>query len=225
MKLDSIDLALWLLAVLLEGAVLAIVLWRRTYRTLPVFACFLGWCLLSDAGMAAMQRIPNAYLPATLVNMTVDALFQIAILAEIGRAVVRYNRTAPPSRVILFLLGGLAAVVAMLLNWWRVPGDWPLLNLIYIVLLQFLATLRLVFLLTLVWWTSLFKLRWHPRELRIVTGLGLYILVTFLVVVLHTHNMASMQYHWLDQLLVASYLWALCLWILATTTKVAEQTP
>jgi hypothetical protein len=85
--------------------------------------------------------------------------------------------------------------------------------------------LRLVFLLTLVWWTSLFKLRWHPRELRIVTGLGLYILVTFLVVVLHTHDMASMQYHWLDQLLVASYLWALCLWILATTTKVAEQTP
>jgi len=223
--LDSVDLAMWLLAVLLEGTVLAVVLWRRTYRTLPVFACFLGWCLLSDAGMAEMQRIPNAYLPATLVNMAVDALFQIAILAEIGRAVVRYNRTAPPSRVIIFLLGGLAAVVAMMLNWWRVPGDWPLLNLIYIVLLQFLATLRLVFLLTLVWWTSLFKLRWHPRELRIVTGLGLYILVTFLVVVLHTHDMASMQYHWLDQFLVASYLWALCLWILATTTKVAEQTP
>ena len=225
MTLDSIDMALWLLAVLLEGAVLAVVLWRRTYRTLPVFACFLGWCLLSDAGMAAMQRIPNAYLPATLVNMTVDALFQLAILAEIGRAVVRHNRTDPPSRVIIFLLGALAAVVAMLLNWWRVPSDWPLLNLMYIVLLQFLATLRLVFLLTLVWWTSLFKLRWHPRELRIVTGLGLYILVTFLVVVLHTHDMASMQYHWLDQLLVGSYLWALCLWVLATTTKVAEQTP
>jgi hypothetical protein len=101
-KLDSIDLALWLLAVLLEGAVLAIVLWRRIYRSLPVFACFLGWCLLSDAGMAAMQRIPNAYLPATLVNMTIDALCQIAILAEIGRALVRHNRIAPPSRVIIF---------------------------------------------------------------------------------------------------------------------------
>jgi hypothetical protein len=122
------------------------------------------------------------------------------------------------------LLGTLAAVIAMLLNWWKVPGNWPLLNLIYIVLLQFLAALRLVFLLTLVWWTRLFKLRWHPRELRIVSGLGLYILVTFLVMVLHTHNMASMKFHWLDQLLVASYLWALCLWVLATTTKVAEQT-
>jgi hypothetical protein len=171
-----------------------------------------------------MQRIPNAYLPATLVNITIDAAFQLAILAELGRAVVRNNRVAPPSRVVLYLLTALAAVVALALNRWRVPTEWPLLNLIYMVLLQFLATLRLVFLLTLVWWSSLLKLRWHTRELRIMTGLGLYILVTFIVAVLHAHNMASMQYHWLDQLLVGSYLWALCLWILASTTKVAGQT-
>jgi hypothetical protein len=222
-KLDSIDLTLWLFAVLLEGAVLGLVLWRRVYRSLPVFSCFLVWCLLSDAGMAAVEHLPNAYLSATLVNITIDALFQIAILAELGRAVVRHNRTDPPSRVVLFLLTCVAAVLAMLLNRWKVPTEWPLLNLVYIVLLQFLATLRLVFLLTLVWWSSLLKLRWHQRDLRILTGLGLYILVTFLVVVLHAHNMNGMQYHWLDQLLVASYLWALCLWMLASTTKVAEQ--
>lgn len=223
MTLDSIDLTLWLLAVLLEGTVLAIVVWRRTYRTLPVFSCFLAWCLLSDAGMAAMQKIPKAYLPATLINITVDAAFQLAILAELGRAVVRHNRVEPPSKVVIFLLTVAAAALAMTLNRWKVPTEWPLLNLVYMVLLQFLATLRLVFLLTLVWWSSLLKLRWHPRELRIMTGLGLYILVTFLVVVLHAHNMAGSQFHWLDQLLVGSYLWALCLWILASTTKVAEQ--
>ena len=224
MTLDSIDLTLWLLAVLLEGAVLSIVLWRRLYEKLPVFSCFLVWCLLSDAGMAAMQRFPRAYLPATLVNITIDALFQLAILAELGRAVIRHNRVDPPSRVVIWLLTLAAAVVAVMLNRWKVPGDWPALNRVYMALLQSLATLRLVFLLTLVWWSSLLKLRWHPRELRIVTGLGLYILVTFAVAVLHAHNMASQNYHWLDQLLVGSYLWALCLWILASTTKVAEQT-
>ena len=224
MKLDSIDLTLWLFAVLLEGAVLGVIIWRRIYRSLPVFSCFLVWCLLSDAGMAAMDRLPNVYLTATLVNITVDALFQIAILIELGRAVVRHNRVDPPSRVVLFLLTCLAALIAMMLNRWKIPTEWPLLNLIYMVLLQFLATIRLVFLLTLVWWSSLLKLRWHQRDLRILTGLGLYILVTFVVVVLHAHNMDGMNYHWLDQLLVASYLWALCLWMLATTTKVAEQT-
>lgn len=224
MTLDSIDLTLWLLAVLLEGAVLAVVLWRRIYRTLPVFSSFLLWCLLSDAGMAVFQRIPHAYLPATLVNITVDALFQLAILFELGRTVVRHNRVSPPSRVVIVLLTVVAAILAMTLNRWRIPTEWPLLNLIYMVLLQFLATLRLVFLLTLVWWSSLLKLRWSTQELRIITGLGLYILVTFLVVVLHAHNLNGMRYHWLDQLLVASYLWALCLWMLASTTKVAEQT-
>ena len=224
MTLDSIDLTLWLFAVLLEGVVLAVVLWRRIYRTLPVFSSFLAWCLVSDAGMAAMQRIPHAYLPATLVNITVDALFQLAILLELGRTVVRHNRVSPPSRAVFFLLIAAAAVLAMTLNRWNIPTEWPLLNLIYMVLLQFLATLRLVFLLTLVWWSSLLKLRWNTRELRIMTGLGLYILVTFLVVVLHAHDMSGVQYHWLDQLLVASYLWALCLWMLASTTKVAEQT-
>jgi hypothetical protein len=122
------------------------------------------------------------------------------------------------------LLTCLAALIAMMLNRWKIPTEWPMLNLMYMVLLQFLATLRLVFLLTLVWWSSLLKLRWHQRDLRILTGLGLYILVTFMVVVLHAHNMDGMKYHWLDQLLVASYLWALCLWMMASTTKVAEQT-
>lgn len=224
MKLDSIDLTLWLFAVLLEGAVLGVVIWRRIYRTLPVFSCFLVWCLLSDAGMAAMDRLPNVYLTATLVNITVDALFQIAILTELGRAVIRHNRVDPPSRVVLFLLTCLATLIAVMLNRWKIPTEWPMLNLMYMVLLQFLATLRLVFLLTLVWWSSLLKLRWHQRDLRILTGLGLYILVTFMVVVLHAHNMDGMKYHWLDQLLVASYLWALCLWMMASTTKVAEQT-
>lgn len=224
MTLDSIDVTLWLVAAVLEGVLLALVLWRRIYRTLPVFCGFLVWCLVSDAGMAAVRLLPHAYLPATLVNITVDGLFQLAILAELGKAVVRHNRVSPPSRVILILLTMLAALLALSLNQWKVPSGWPVLNLIYIVLLQFLAALRLVFLLTLVWWSSLLKLHWQTRELRIITGLGLYILVTFVVVVLHTHNMLSAQYHWLDQLLVASYLWALCLWILASTTKVAEQT-
>jgi len=170
-----------------------------------------------------MQRLPKAYLAATLVNITVDALFQLAILVELGRVVVRQNRVESPSRVIIFLLTVIAAMLALTLNRWKIPTTWPLLNLIYMVLLQFLAALRLVFLLTLVWWSSLLKLRWHQRDLRILTGLGLYIMVTFLVVMLHAHNLGGMKYHWLDQLLVASYLWALCLWLLASTTKVAEQ--
>jgi hypothetical protein len=35
--------------------------------------------------------------------------------------------------------------------------------------------------------------------------------------------MGGMQFHWLDQLLVAIYLWTLSYWILASTTSVVEE--
>jgi hypothetical protein len=221
--IDSIDLTLWLAGAALELFLLSVLLYKRIYRSLPIFCIFLVWCLLSDVGMAIALRLPNAYLPATLISLTGDALFQLAILAELGRAVLRHNHVAPPSRVVLMLLGLLACVIAGILNNWTVPLEYPFLSMLYLVLLQLFAALRVVFLLTLVWWTSVQKLRWPTRELQILTGLGVYIMVTLCVVILHTHNMATMQYHWLDQLLVASYLFALCFWILASTTNVAER--
>jgi hypothetical protein len=117
----------------------------------------------------------------------------------------------------------LAFVLAGSLNKWTIPTQFPILDMLYLVLMQLLAVLRVVFLLTLVWWSSLQGLRWPTRELRIVTGLGFYIIATLSVAILHSHNMGGMEYHWLDQLLVGAYLWTLSYWILATTTKVVEQ--
>ena len=222
MTLDSIDLTLWLAGVGMETVLLGLVIWKRIYRTLPVFAGFFVWCLLSDAGMAIANLFPNADLPATLVNITFDALFQLAILAELGRAVVRYNRVAPPSRIVIVLLAALAFILTGFLNKWSIPTQLPTLEIVYMVLLQLFAVLRVVFLLTLVWWSSLQGLRWPVRELRILTGLGFYIFATLCVAILHSHNMEGMKFHWLDQLLVGAYLWTLSYWILAATTNVVE---
>jgi len=220
--LDSIDLTLWLAGIGMEAVLLALVIWKRVYRALPVFFYYLIWCLASEAGMAVARLFPNAYLPAMLVNITVQSLFQLAILAELGRVVVRYNQVSPLSRTVLVLLTALACVLAGFLNRWTIPTHLPIFEVLYAVLMQLFAALRVVFLLTLVWWSSLQGLIWPTRELRIVTGLGFYIMVSLCIVVLHTNNMAGAEYHWLDQLLVASYLWTLSFWILAATTKVAE---
>lgn len=223
MKLDSIDLTLWLAGIGMEAALLALVIWKRLYRSLPVFSVFFVWCLLSDAGMAIANMYPNAYLPATLVNITLDALLQLAILAELGRAVVRYNHAKPPSRVVLGLLIALALVLTASLNKWTIPAGFPFLDTLYLVLMQLFAVLRVVFLLTIVWWSSLKRLRWPARELRIMTGLSVYIIATLCVTILHSHGMGGMEYHWLDQVLVGCYLWTLAYWIFASTTSVVEQ--
>ena len=93
----------------------------------------------------------------------------------------------------LVLLTALAFVLAASLNKWTIPTQFSPLDTIYLVLMQLFAVLRVVFLLTLVWWSSLQGLRWPTRELRIVTGLGVYIIATLSVAILHSHNMAGMQ--------------------------------
>jgi hypothetical protein len=220
--LDSIDLTLWLAGIAMETVLLGLVVWKRIYRTLPLFACFFVWCLLSDGGMAIASRYPNAYMAASVANISIDALFQLAILAELGKAVVRHNHGEPPSRIVIGLLAVLAVVLAGCINKWKIPTQYALLDTIYLVLMQIFAVLRVVFLLTLVWWSSLKGLRWPTRELRIVTGLGAYIIATLVVAILHSHDMVGMQYHWLDQVLVGIYLWTLAYWILASTTKVVN---
>lgn len=223
MKLDSIDLTLWLAGIGMEAFLLGLVIWKRIYRTLPFFSCFFVWCLLSDAGMAIANMFPNAYLPATLVNITFDALFQLAILAELGKVIVRYNNVRPPSPALIGSLIALAFILAALINRWTIPTQYPIMDTLYLVLMQLFAVLRVVCLLTLVWWSSLQGLHWPTRELRIVSGLAVYIIAGITVAVLHGHDLVGMQFHWLDQVLVAIYLWTLSYWILASTTIVVNQ--
>ncbi len=220
--MDSIDLTLWLAGIAMEAVLLALAVWKRIYRTLPYFFYYLIWCLCSERMLAIARPVPTAYLPVTLLGITVDALFQLAILAELGRSVVRYNRISRPKRTVLAILTVLGCALAWSLNRWKIPTNTPFLESLYVVLLEIFAVLRLAFLLALVWWSSLQKLHWPARELQILTGMGFYAMSAFCVVVLHSHNMTGTQYHWLDQMLVGSYLWTLFYWMLASTTKVVE---
>ena len=223
MKLDTIDLVLWLIAISMEALLFGLVIWKQIYKTLPVFSSFFLWCLLSDGGMGIASRFPDAYLPATLVNITIDALFQLAILAELMKVVVRHNKVTPPSKMVIFLLTVLTIVLSGSLNRWSLPNHLPLADVLYLVLMVIYAVLRVVFLLTLVWWSLFRGLRWPSRELRIVSGLGVYIFATLCVAFVHSRGMGGMQFHWLDQSLVGIYLWTLLYWVFATTTSVVEE--
>ena len=170
MTLDSIDLTLWLAGIGMEAVLLALAVWKRIYRTLPYFFYYLIWCLCSEGMLAIARPVPSAYLPVTLLGITVDALFQLAILAELARSVVRYNRIFRPNGTVLAILTVLGCALAWSLNRWKIPTNTPFLESLYVVLLEIIAVLRLAFLLALVWWSSLQKLHWPARELQILTG-------------------------------------------------------
>jgi hypothetical protein len=88
---------------------------------------------------------------------------------------------------------------------------------------QTFAILRVVIFLGMAGFSQLFAIGWRNRELQVATGLGVFSMVSLTVTILHTHQNVGSPYHWLDQLVAASYLSALVYWVLSFATKEAER--
>jgi hypothetical protein len=163
--------------------------------------------------------LPEGYLRFYLIEMTIDALFQFGILAELAGSVHRHNRATSPRRTVLVLLLLLAGTLIWPMATWTAPVNSTILGKLLVLLLHSVAVLRAAFVLALVWWSSLQGLRWPDRELRIVTGIGFYSIVALAVAILHTHQAVGPLYHWLDEVAAVSYLAALAYWILAFAVR------
>lgn len=223
MTADTLDIVFVWAGMFLAIVLLAMATWQRVFRTMPIFFCYLVWCVCSATVVpAALHLSAENYLRYFLLSMAIDDSFHFAILAELGRAVLRYNDAASPKRSTLVLLMTLAIVLVWSLGRWVFPTRLPAIQLTYVLLLQGFAILRVACLLTLAWWSSLHAFRWPTRALQIASGFGVYAVVSLGTALLHTHGMTGMQYHWLDQIQVASYLGALSYWVLAFGTKEAE---
>jgi hypothetical protein len=143
---------------------------------------------------------------------SIDVPFQIGIFIELGASLLRY-RAAQTSRLAAVLLMALACLLVWSLAKWINPTSPAILDRLYIILAQAFAILRVSALLALVWWSSLLGLSWPDRELRITSGLGFYAIVALGVAVLNTHHLIGIEYHWLDQIQVASYFCVLTYWV------------
>lgn len=215
MTLDALDTTLWLAGVAMEIVLLALLAQRRVFRIFPVFCFYQLCCLGSDAVCWLILRfLPASYLTFFLLDTTMDTLFQLAILAELGASVVHQNHAVRPSRTVLGLFMALACTLLWSLAKWMHPSGLPIVPFLYVILVQAYAILRVGALLALAWWSSLQGLHWPLLELRIASGLGFYSVLSLAVIILHTHNMNGAQYHWIDQIQVFGYFCALSYWVL-----------
>jgi hypothetical protein len=210
----------------MEVVLLACLLRRRIFRTLPIFTLYIGWCLCIDITTGIVLSIwPERYLWFYLIEFTIDALYQFRILLELARSVRHHNRGSSPRVIILTLLIPMAAALIWQMAAWSAPMYSTFTGKLLVHLLQSVAILRAGFVLALVWWSSLQGLHWPDRELRIVTGFGFYSFVALSVSILHTHQTLGPMYHFLDQAVSASYAFTLLYWIYAFAPKKSETRP
>lgn len=220
----TLDSSLWLAYVVTEAAVIALLLYRRVWRTLPVFCVNCAWELFSSAGAYAILRFfPASYLTAYLAVTVVESALEFGVLIELAWSVLRPFRASLPRGAWVIVAGLVVALGAAIWPFAVIPGfgsapaQWHLL----VHLQQTTSILQIILFLAFAGCSQLLSIGWRDRELQVATGLGFYSLVSLVVAMLHTHQAMRPLYGQLNQVEVASYVCSLLYWVYSFAQKEA----
>lgn len=225
------DSALTLLGCLTEAVILGLLVYKRTYKLLPLFSSYIAWSLLNDLGAFLLFRIyPNSELRIALVSTIIDSIFMFCVLIEISMSVLKPVR-AMLSQWAILAVAAFIAVVGCLI-WFlvkfpgfdKLQGDFQTLEHINFTV----SVMRLLFFLILAGLSQMLSIGWRDRELQIATGFGFYALASICVGILHWNLGAGnptldSQYHLLDQMKSACYIGSVVYWVFSFLQEVPER--
>jgi hypothetical protein len=218
----SLDNTLWFAGIIAEAAVVGLLLYRRVWRTLPVFSVYVAWVLLSDALNYVIRRfLLSSYLTTYLAETIVDSTLEFCVLVELAWSVLRPLRASLP-RGTLLAIGALIVAIGAAI--WPFASIHELASLSLewrnlVRLQQTASILRILFFLLLAGCSQLLSIGWRNRELQVATGLGFYSLVSLAVEILHSHQGPGPQYSHLQQFVGISYLFSLLYWVFSFAQK------
>lgn len=222
----SVENLLWLAGVVGEAVVLAILIYRHAWRTFPFFFLFCVWEAVTDSGIFVVHRFFfSAYATAYLTQAVIDSALEFAVLVEIAWSVLRPIRNSLPSRTLPMII---VLVIALGAAVWPFSGLHLLADLTPTIrgivhVQQTAAILRILFFLLLAGFSQLLSIGWRDRELQVVTGLGIFSLVSLLAAMMHTRETSVTQYDHLNQIVIASYLCSLAYWAFSFAQKEAAR--
>ena len=204
-----------------EAILLALLIYRGVAHRLPVFCFYLAWNLGSSALIMPMFHVLSSsrYLRLYMATFTLDALFELAVLAELGWVALRYSRVRAPRRLALLLLLVLATLLVWSLAKWAAPQNIPRLYQFFVHQQQAVTIFRVAVLLTIAWWSWLQDLHWPEEALWVAAGIGFYSIVELGVSIAHTRQSYGGSYQHLDDVMFFSYLGTLNYWVLMFATK------
>ena len=209
-----------------EALVLLLLIWRRVFRTLPIFCFYVAWGVVGDIiQTAATKRYPTQSLRIFVIGAIIDSLFQFGVLLELSDSVLKPVRKFLPrwTPVAVGLLICLVCAAIWPFAKSSVFSDFTVEERVLVHLQQTFSILRILFFLTLAAFSQLLSIGWRDRELQIATGLGFYSMASVAVSVLHTRPEFYSRYHLMDQLVVASYICSLLYWTYCFAQQEAER--
>ena len=213
-----------------EAVIIGLILFRRVYKTLPLFSSYLVWSFISDlGGYLLMRHFSAAGIRIYLTSAIIDSIFMFCVLIEVSMSVLKPIRAWLPRWVILALGLLITLVGGVVWHFIRFQGfsDLPAAYQFIAHLQMTLSAVRILFFLVLACFSQLLSIGWRDRELQIATGFGFYAIVSLSVALLHLNQgynpEFNHQYHLLDAAVGASYFCSLLYWIFCFAQPVPER--
>jgi len=224
----ALDSALLIALPVGEAITLGCLLRRKTWRILPLFVSYLTWGLVSDTVLFfILNEAPGLYKRYYTFETVVDSILMFSVLVELGWSVLRPVRSSLPRGTLFFLIL-LVGIVGLLIWPLATRTSSPHMDAPSLLLVHLMATfsiLRVVCFLVMAGFSQLLSIGWRDRELQVATGLGLFSIISLLVMLLHAQQqqVKADPYHWLDLVVSVSYLCTLAYWIFSFVTKEQER--
>lgn len=222
----SLDAILWFSASVAEAVVIALLLYRRVWRSFPIFSLYSVWTLFASITVYAILhgyvRISHfaaysVYVRVYLATVIVDSTLLFGVLVELAWSVLRPVRSALPRAAIVIVGVLILSAGAAIWPFAALPGASHMPHDVggLMRLQQTFSILRVLIFLVLAGLSQMLSLGWRNRELQIAAGLGFNSFIGVAVAMLHTHQSTWAQYsHW-NELVVASYLCSLLYWVVS----------
>ena len=221
MTLSVLDNVLWA-ASLLGHMVLAVVLIsRRRVRQFPVFSSFIVFSAVATVGLFVTSRraSSHAYFVGYWINAGLDYAFQVALIVEIGRSVLR-----PTGRWVLearksFLVWSAAGLVAAALVAFEVgPTQSKGFELWATRLTMFTDLMTCGLFLAMMTAANRLGLLWRNQVFAIGQGLFIWAFIELLADVAHTALGWNREFVVLDHIQMVAYLavvifWSVTFWL------------
>ena len=204
-----------IVGLVVQAAFIGLLVWRRAYRSFPVFFSYIVWGVIGDSAILIVRTwiAPLAIYPFE-VEAYVDSLFQYLVLIELAWSILRPIQRLLPRG---FLLGISAVIAAAAFLVWPLSGieqtvGYPGHLLIVLHMERTFAILRILFFLALACCSHFLAIGLRDRELQIATGLGFYSLVSVAGTMMHTRQSYGLNYFYVDIAIACSYLMSLLYW-------------
>lgn len=223
----SLETAIWLVGVLLEAGLCALLCYRRIWRTLPIFFAYCFWDLGSNLLVyLAFHKISlHHYLTVYLVQTVIDSVLVLCVLAEIVRSLFSPLGRSVARRAVFGF--GILILCTGSIAWWlaEIPLTGKVLNQLHwlLHLQQTTSIVRILFFLALALSARFLSIGFRDRELQIATGFGVYSLVSLGVEMAKSHAVTVSVLRPLNVLVVASYLVSLGYWVVCFARKDAPR--